>query len=66
MRTLSGREMPAASSAAVVRGCAGKTTGSPSSASAEAMRAERLGLDVRLAVEREDEVAARLHTRSFE
>ena len=58
--------MPAVARAAVVRGCAGKTIGSSSSARAAAMRRERLGLDVGLAVEREDEVGARLDARPFE
>ena len=52
--------MPRVESAELVRGWAGKITGSSSRPRASAIRAKRLGRDVRLAVEGEDEVAARL------
>ena len=43
-----------------VRGCAGKTTGSSSRASPSTIRRRRVGRDVRLAVDRRDDVAAGL------
>ena len=58
--------MPAAEGAELVRGWAGKTTGSSSSAECLGDSGERLGLRVRLPVEGEDEVAARLDARPLE
>ncbi len=54
------------SSTARVRGCAGKTTGSSSRERPSTIARQPLGLHVRLAVDRRDDVAARLEPEALE